>query len=80
MPYYISQTSMNPIVPHMLAALVAALALVGAFFFGLVVLALFVGMGLVFWLGSLAADVVAQTASAAANEATSDRAALERVK
>ena len=50
MPYYISQTPMNPL-SRVLAALVAALALLGAFFFGLVVLALFVGVGLVFWLG-----------------------------
>jgi hypothetical protein len=50
MPYYINQTPMNPL-SRLLAALVAALVLVGAFFFGLVVLALIVGLGLVFWLG-----------------------------
>jgi len=50
MPYYISQTPMNPL-SRVLAALVAALVLVGAFFFGLVVLALIVGVGLIFWLG-----------------------------
>jgi len=50
MPYYISQTPMNPL-SRVLAALVAALALVGALFFGLVVLVLIVGLGLVFWLG-----------------------------
>ena len=50
MPYYISQTPMNP-VSRVLATLVAGLALVGAFFFGLVVLVLFVGVGLLLWLG-----------------------------
>jgi len=50
MPYYISQTPMNP-VSRVLATLVAALTLVGAFFFGLVVLVLFVGIGLLLWLG-----------------------------
>ena len=50
MPYYISQASMNPI-SRVFAALVAALALVGAFFFGLVILALFVGLGLLLGLG-----------------------------
>jgi len=50
MPYYISPAPMNPI-SRVLAALVAALALVAAFFFGLVVLVLFVGAGLVLWLG-----------------------------
>jgi hypothetical protein len=50
MPYYISQTPMNPL-SRVLAALVAAVVLVGAFFFGLVVLALIVGVGLIFWLG-----------------------------
>jgi hypothetical protein len=35
----------------LIAALVAVLALVGAFFFGLFVLALVFGLGLIFWLG-----------------------------
>lgn len=39
----------NPLA-RLLAALVAVLALVGAFFFGLVVLALAVGLGLLAWL------------------------------
>ena len=50
MPYYISQTPMNP-VSRIVAAMVAAVALVGAFFFGLLVLALFAGLGLLLWLG-----------------------------
>jgi len=41
---------MNPIT-RVLAAVVAALALVAALFFGLIVLALVVGIGLFFWLG-----------------------------
>lgn len=41
---------MNP-VSRVLAAIVAALVLVGAVFFGLIALALIVGLGLVFWLG-----------------------------
>lgn len=50
MPYYISQPPMNP-VSRIVAAMVAAVALVGAFFFGLLVLALIVGLGLLLWLG-----------------------------
>ena len=50
MPYYISQAPTNP-VSRLIAALVAVLALVGAFFFGLVVLALVFGFGVIFWLG-----------------------------
>jgi hypothetical protein len=59
MKYYISQSPMNP-VSRLLTALVAALALVGFFFFGLIVVAMLLvvllGFGLVFrvrawWLG-----------------------------
>ncbi len=41
---------MNPL-SRALAAVTAVLALVAAFFFGLIVLALAVGIGLLFWLG-----------------------------
>jgi len=50
MPYYITQQSANPVV-RILAALFAVLAFVGAFFFGLIILAVVVGLGLLFWLG-----------------------------
>ena len=45
-PYY----PMNPL-SRALAAVMAVLALAAAFFFGLIVLALAVGIGLLFWLG-----------------------------
>ena len=41
---------MNPL-SRALAAILAVMALVAAFFFGLIVLALAVGIGLLFWLG-----------------------------
>jgi hypothetical protein len=41
---------MNPL-SRLLAGVVAVLALVAAFFFGLIVLALAVGIGMLFWLG-----------------------------
>ena len=41
---------MNPL-SRALAAVMAVLALVAAFFFGLIVLALAVGIGLMFWMG-----------------------------
>ena len=46
MPY----DSMNPL-SRVLATVMAVLALAAAFFFGLIVLALAVGIGLLFWLG-----------------------------
>lgn len=53
MKYYISQTPTNPIT-RIVAALVASICLVGAFFFGLVILAvvavLVAVFSLVFWL------------------------------
>jgi len=49
MPYYISQPPMNPL-SRLLAALLAVLALVGAFFFGIFVLAFAAGLGLLAWL------------------------------
>lgn len=49
MPDRLPPPSNNPLA-RLLAALVAVLALVGAFFFGLVVLALAVGLGLLAWL------------------------------
>lgn len=49
MPYYISQSPMNPL-SRLLAALLAVLALVGAFFFGIFVLAFAAGLGLLAWL------------------------------
>ena len=55
MKYYISQAPANPIT-RFLAALVAGICLVGAFFFGLVILAvvavLIAFFGLVVWLRS----------------------------
>jgi len=50
MQYYISPPPMNPL-SRALAAVMAVLALVAALFFGLIVLALAVGAGLLFWLG-----------------------------
>lgn len=50
MPYYISQQPLNPIA-RVFAALFAVLAFVGAFFFGLIILAVLVGLGLLFWIG-----------------------------
>lgn len=50
MQYYISPPPMNPL-SSALAAVMAVLALVAALFFGLIVLALAVGTGLLFWLG-----------------------------
>ena len=67
MKYYISQSPMNP-VSRLLTALVAALALVGFFFFGLIVVAMLLvvllGFGLVFrvrawWLGRKSAANIA---------------------
>lgn len=53
MKYYITQTSANPIA-RIFAALVAAICLLGAFFFGLVILAVIAVLialfGLFFWL------------------------------
>jgi len=48
-PYYIAPPPLNP-VSRVLAALLGVLALVGAFFFGLVVLAVAVGLGVLAWL------------------------------
>ena len=67
MKYYISQSPMNP-VSRLLTTLVAALALVGFFFFGLIVVAILLaallGIGLVFrvrawWLGRKSAANIA---------------------
>lgn len=49
MQNYISPPPMNPLA-RLLAGVLAVLALVGAFFFGLIVLAFAVGIGLVAWL------------------------------
>lgn len=49
MPDRLPPPATNPLA-RLFAALVAVLALVGAFFFGLVVLALAVGLGLLAWL------------------------------
>jgi hypothetical protein len=53
MKYYISQTPANP-VTRIVAALLAVVCLIGAFFFGLVILAilavLIAAFSLVFWL------------------------------
>ena len=50
MQYYISPPPMNPL-SRALAGIMAVLALIAAFFFGLIVLALAIGIGLLFWLG-----------------------------
>lgn len=50
MVYYISQQPLNPVM-RIFAALFAVLAFVGAFFFGLIILAVVVGIGLLLWLG-----------------------------
>ena len=50
MPYYISPPPTNAL-SRALAGVVAILALIAAFFFGLIVLGLVVGLGLLFWLG-----------------------------
>lgn len=50
MRYYLSPPPNGPL-SRVVAALFAALALVGAFFFGMFVLALAVGLGIVAWLG-----------------------------
>jgi len=49
MQYYITPPPMNPLA-RLLAGILAVLALVGAFFFGIFILALAVGLGLVAWL------------------------------
>jgi len=49
MQYYIAPPPMNPLA-RLLAGILAVLALVGAFFFGIFILALAVGLGLVAWL------------------------------
>jgi uncharacterized iron-regulated membrane protein len=48
-PYRLPPPPLNPL-SRILAGLLAVLAVVGAFFFGLVVLALAVGLGLLAWL------------------------------
>jgi len=48
MPYYISPPPANPL-SRLLAGILAVLALVGAFFFGLFVLAFAAGVGLIAW-------------------------------
>jgi len=47
--YYLAPPPMNP-VTRILAGLLAVLALVGAFFFGMVVLVLALGLGALAWL------------------------------
>ena len=50
MPYYLNSPSMNPL-SRLLAAIVGALVLVGAFFFGLFIVAAILVVGLVAWAG-----------------------------
>jgi hypothetical protein len=50
MPIYISQASTNP-VSRVLGVLVALLALAGAFFFGLIILVVISGLGLLLYVG-----------------------------
>jgi len=50
MPFLLEPPPMNPLV-RLLAGVLAVLALVGAFFFGLFVLAVLVGVGIIAWLG-----------------------------
>jgi hypothetical protein len=47
--YYLTPPPLNPFT-RVIAALLAVAALVGAFFFGLVILALAVGLGILGWL------------------------------
>ena len=49
MPYYISPPPMNPLA-RLLAGMLAVIALAGAFFFGVFVLIVVVGVGFVAWL------------------------------
>lgn len=49
MQYYISPPPMNPL-SRLLAAVLAVLALAGAFFFGVFVLVIAIGLGLIGWL------------------------------
>ena len=49
MQYYIAPPPMNPLT-RLLAGVLAVLALIGAFFFGIFILAFAVGVGLVTWL------------------------------
>ncbi len=49
MQYYLSPPPLNPIA-RIVAALLAVAALVGAFFFGLIILAVAVGLGVLAWL------------------------------
>jgi hypothetical protein len=49
MPYYITPPPMNTL-SRLLAAILAVLALVGAFFFGVFILVLAAGLGLAAWL------------------------------
>jgi len=49
MPVFLEPPPMNPLA-RLLAGILAALALVGAFFFGLFVLALVLGVGIIAWL------------------------------
>jgi hypothetical protein len=50
MPYYINLQSTNPLT-RLLAALVGVLVIVGAVFFGLIVLGFVMGAGLLIWMG-----------------------------
>ena len=49
MRYYLAPPPMNPIA-RLVAAVLAVAALVGAFFFGLIILVLAVGLGILGWL------------------------------
>jgi len=49
MQYYISPPPMNPL-SRLLAGVLAVLALAGAFFFGVFVLVIAIGLGLIGWL------------------------------
>lgn len=49
MPYLLEPPPLNPLT-RLLAGILAVLALVGAFFFGLFVIALVVGVGILAWL------------------------------
>jgi hypothetical protein len=49
MTYYISPPPVNPLA-RLLAGVFALLALAGAFFFGLIVLAVAVGVGMIAWI------------------------------
>lgn len=78
MRYYLAPPPLNP-VARIIAALLAVAVLVGAFFFGLVILALAIGLGIVGWLALtlrlwwLRRQIGARTASGPGSAGGADR-------